>query len=630
MYGQRQEGTLSRIDMRTGEVVSIQPQAGEGEDYLRFNWDAPIVVSPHKPTRIYSAAQRLYRSDNRGDSWTAISPDLTRDEERFALPIMGKQQSWDNAWDVLAMSNYNTITSVVESPVQADLLYVGTDDGLFHMSPDGGESWTRMEVSALPGVPERSYVNNIFADLFDANTVYMALDDHKSGDFKPYLFKSANKGKTWTSMSGDLPDRHLVWRIVQDHEAKDLFFIGTEFGIFFTTDGGKRWTKMEGGMPTIAVRDITIQRKADDLVAATFGRGFYILDDIAPFRQISQATLESEARLFPLRDAHWYIPRSAISFGDPKGDQGAGYYTAANPPVGAVFTYYLRDGFKTSREARQKDEKKKSKAGEPIPFPGWDTLLEEELEQGPKVWLVIKNDKGEVVRKLTGSTKPGFHRMAWDMRWPAPELAPAQAPKKEPSGMLVPAGTYTAQLFKEEDGSMAVLDSAQTFNLIPLRSGSIENPLAEDRDDFWKSYSEAISRATAFRKELGNTEERIKQLEHAYARCACQSDALTAKVHQAVKDFRDLKVDFEGNPLKNQVGEKNNPTVNERLFALNITLEQSTYGPTPAAVEGLGIVNKDLDSAIERLKGLDATVRELGTEIYEAGGPPIEGILIGQ
>lgn len=177
---------------------------------------------------------------------------------------------------------------------------------------------------------------------------------------------------------------------------------------------------------------------------------------------------------------------------------------------------------------------------------------------------------------------------------------------------------------------MVKFDLHIAFDLVPLRSGSIENPLAANRDDFWKSYSEAISRATAFRKELGNTEERIKQLEHAYARCACQSEALTAQLHQAVKEFRDLKVGFEGNPLKNQVGEKNNPTVNERLFALYITLGQSTYGPTPAAVEGLGIINKQLDSAIERLKGLDATVRELGTEIYEAGGPPIDGILIGQ
>ena len=368
IYAETQQGGLHRVDLKTGEQVYIQPQPDEGEDFERFNWDAPIVVSPHNPARLYFASQRVWRSDDRGDSWTTISTDLTRNEERITLPIMGKQQSWDNAWDVGAMSNYNSITSLSESPVQEGLIYAGTDDGIIQVTEDGGQNWRKIMTEQLPGLPARAFVNDIKADLHDANTVYVALDHHKSGDFSPYLYKSIDRGRTWKSITGSpkdggIPDRTLVWRIVQDHVQSDLMFAATEFGIYVTLSGGNKWEKLKGA-PTIAFRDLAIQRRENDLVGASFGRGFFVLDDYSVMRDVNQEVLAKEATLFKPRKAWWYVPRSIAAVA------GADSYAADNPPFGAVFTYHLSKDYKTKKQERKSKEKELAKAGKGYSFCG--------------------------------------------------------------------------------------------------------------------------------------------------------------------------------------------------------------------------------------------------------------------
>ena len=325
IYAETQQGGLYRIDLTTGEQVSVQPKAGLGESHERFNWDAPILVSPHNPKRLYFASYRVWKSESRGDDWEPISGDLTRNEDRLTLPIMGRKQSWDNAWDVGAMSNYNTITSLAESPVQEGLLYAGTDDGFIQVSENGGESWRKIPVTAL-GLAPRTFVNDIKADLFDANTVYVALDNHKEGDFNPYLFKSTDKGQSWQSISGNIPDRTLVWRMVQDPVKKNLLFAATEFGIYTSLNGGTSWQKL-GGAPTISFRDLTIQKRENDLVAASFGRGFFVLDDYSALREFTEDNLSQKGKLFTPRTAKWFVPRSNI------GNTGADYYF--------VFSFWL-------------------------------------------------------------------------------------------------------------------------------------------------------------------------------------------------------------------------------------------------------------------------------------------------
>ncbi|PLX16832.1 MAG: glycosyl hydrolase, partial [Marinilabiliales bacterium] len=367
VYAEWQQGNLVRADRTTGEIVYIQPQPEEGEVYERFNWDAPILVSPHKTTRIYFASQRVWKSDDRGDSWTAISGDLTKNQERIELPIMGKQWSYDSPWDLSAMSNYNTITSLAESPVQEGLIYAGTDDGMIQVTEDGGANWRKIEINKLPDVPATAFVNDIKADLFDANTVYIVLDNHKFGDLSPYLYKSTDKGRSWKSIKGNIPDRTLLWRIVQDHEKPQLMFLASEFGIYFTINGGAKWIKFSGGVPTISFRDLAIQRRESDLIGASFGRSFYILDDYTALREVSEEQLKEEATLFPTRKAWWYIQRTPLS--DEKGSFGAQLYTAPNPPFGAVFTYYIGKDFKTLEEIRKEKEKELINENKNIPFP---------------------------------------------------------------------------------------------------------------------------------------------------------------------------------------------------------------------------------------------------------------------
>ena len=368
VYSEWQQGNLVRYDRKTGEIVYIQPQPEADEEAERFNWDAPILISPHDPARLYFASQRVWRSDDRGDSWTAISGDLSHARDRLELPMMGRVWSFDASWDLMAMSEFGTITSLSESPVVEGLLYAGTDDGRIHVSENGGANWRAIE--RLPDVPDHFFVNDIKADLHDADTVYVVVDDHKSGDFTPYILKSTNRGGTWTNIGKGLPERHVVWRIVQDHVNPGLLFAGTEFGVFFTIDGGKQWVQLAGDAPTISFRDLAIQKRENDLVAASFGRGFWILDDYTPLRLLDKATW---SRIHPVPGQGHAVVYPQLPLGDfqenGKSSQGDDFFVAPNPPFGAVFTYYLNEGLKTTAGAVRKRRKSWRKKVKTRPTP---------------------------------------------------------------------------------------------------------------------------------------------------------------------------------------------------------------------------------------------------------------------
>ncbi len=626
LYAQWQQGNLVRIDVPTGEVTYIRPQPEESEDYERYNWDAPIFVSPHNPKRIYHGSQRLWRSDDRGDSWKAVSPDLTKDQERIELPIMGRKQSWDNPWDLYAMSNFSTITSIAESPLQEGLIYIGTDDGLLQITTNGGESWTKVPVSKLPGVPSTAYVNDIKADLFDANTVYVALDDHKGGDFKPYLFKSTNAGKTWTNIGSTLPDRHLVWRLVQDHVDKDLFFIGTEFGIFFTVDAGARWTKLKGGMPAIPVRDLTIQRRENDLVAATFGRSFYVYDDISAFRQIDEAALKSEAKLYPSRKTLWYIPKPNLSFGDNKGSQGEAHFVADNPPFGAVFTYSLKDGYTTLKAKRQEAEKELNKTNADIPFPGWDKIEMEQQEDSVMIWLVISDVNGKVIRKVSGPTGKGFHRVAWDLKYPSKRVVTLNQKKVSGEGLMAPPGEYFVQLQKEEKGKITNLSEKQSFMVETLYQQTLSNPLAGQRNDFWRSYEDLVMEHSYFVNNLRNSSRTARALGVAFQQAGIQNQDLLKEIETVEDSITKMMNVVFGNVGKNKVGEKNSPNLDDRIDMIYMALSNSTYGPTPTAMRAEQIAKKELKELKAKLEAIDSNLKVLANKVAAAGGPPVEGL----
>jgi len=626
VYAEWQQGNLTRVDKTTGEIVYIQPQPAEDDPVERFNWDAPILVSPHDPKTLYFASQRVWKSTDRGDSWTAISDDLTKNLERIEQPIMGKKQSWDNAWDIYAMSNYSTITSLSESPVQQGLVYAGTDDGLLQVTEDDGGSWRKIPVSSI-GAPATAFVNDIKADLFDANTFYVCLDNHKFGDYKPYFYKSTDKGKSWKKMTANLPETTLVWRMVQDHVNKNLMFLATEFGIYTSIDGGSKWHQLKGGLPTISFRDLAIQKRENDLVGASFGRGFYVLDDYSPLREVSEESMNKEAHLFPIKDAWWYIPRPILSF-DEKGSQGASHYVAPNPDFGAIITYHLAEDYQSMEEERKAAEKEMK--DQDIPFPGWETLEAARLEHKPAVFLVIKDKDNKVVRRMQVPAKKGIHRVAWDLRYPHTDAVRSthqpKDPKKAPKGLMAAPGEYTATLLKMEEGKVTELAPAQSFTVKRLKKGALDGATPVVTAAFWRELEDINIDLSATSTVLREQLEKVKMMAIALNKSQSAPGNLDAQLHQLNTKLELMNKQLSGDPLRGAVGEKSTLTIGQRVSVAAMGTQTSTYGPTPTHQQSLAIARKQLDQLKTELTTLiESDIPSLEQALIDAKAPYVKG-----
>ncbi|MEM9836740.1 MAG: glycosyl hydrolase [Bacteroidota bacterium] len=618
IYAETQQGGLHRVDLKTGEPVMVQPQAREGDPHERFNWDAPIVVSPHSPSRLYFASYRVWKSDNRGDDWTPISDDLTRNDERLALPIMGEVQSFDNPWDIYAMSNYSTITSLSESPVKAGLLWAGTDDGIIQVSEDDGGSWRKIMASSLPGVPERAFVNDIKADLYDPNTVYVSLDNHKEGDFKPYVFKSTNLGKSWKSIAANLPDKTLIWRLVQDHEQANLLFLGTENGIYTSLDGGEEWKKLKGA-PTIPFRDLAIQKRENDLVGASFGRGFFVLDDYSPLREMSEENMEKEGHLFAVRDAWWYNPRG----NDP--GVGANVYAAKNPDFGAMITYHIKDGYKTKAQVRKEAEKEAKKNKEALTFPGYAALDAEQNERKPKVWLTIMDGQGKVIRKMTAPASKGMHRVNWNLRTPPIwSVRPGQK-MNDRSGPLVVPGTYSVSLSKEVGGKITQLAGPVSFEVKPLHEPTLPGASPEEYLAYHEEIMKVQAKMASVQEAFDQAEKKVMAMETALSRANVAPGALNEQLYALQDELKAIDAMMYGSDSRGEVGEKDAPTVGNHFFAGYRGLG-TTYGPTENHKRSLGIASKMLDVEGPKLmKLLNETIPAMMKQLETVGAPYILG-----
>jgi photosystem II stability/assembly factor-like uncharacterized protein len=630
MYSQWQYGNLVRYNRKSGERIKIQPIPGKDEKPYRWNWDAPLLISPHNPKRLYFAANVVFRSDNRGDGWQTISGDLSRQIDRNKLPIMGKVWSIDAVAKNQSTSWYGNITALDESPKQQDLLYAGTDDGLLHITENAGGLWKKVDKFA--GVPERTYVNMVLASRHEANVVYAAFNNHKNGDFKPYILKSGDKGATWSSIVGNLPDRGSVYCIAEDHINKNLLFVGTEFGVFFTTDGGDKWTQLKAGLPTVAVRDIDIQRRENDLVLATFGRGFYVLDDYSPLRDLSEEKRNNEqAMLWAERNGKMYIPSTPLGRGG-KTFQGESYYTAANPNFGVMLTYFLKDKPKSLKETRRDAEKAADKKGEDIAYPSFEAMRAEARDEAPFLIFEISDKKGTVIRRLRETPKTGVNRVIWDYRFdPRTAINPNAKAPEDPwedynAGRMVLPGEYKVRLLQMVQDQVTELAGPVSFTVNLIGLNSLQGTDRVSIDAFAEKLAALQNRSSIATGLLGDYRNRIK----FYRRALLETPGIGLETGLEITSIDDhlyqlhIKMNGDGDVAKYEFA--TSPSINERIGGMVYWLWRSTEAVPESYRTQYNLAAEDLKFVEDELKSAATKMQVLTQKFKKAGVSYLPGL----
>jgi len=440
VYGESQDGNLFRRDLRTGQSRAIRPQPAEGAAPYRFQWNSPIAISAFDNKTIYYGGNVVFRSRDRGDSWEAISPDLTTGTDRHTLPIMGRVPDARTRSRHDGVRHWPAITTLAESPLDAKVLWAGTDDGRLHVTRDGGETWTDV-FGRVAGVPKGTYVSRVIASRHQAGTAYATFDGHRSNDFGIYAFATTDYGATWTRITAGLPEDNGVLNVIrEDPRNPDLLFAGGEYGAFVSLTRGRSWLPLRGNLPRVPVDDIAIHARDNALVLATHGRSIWILDDLTPLQQLTTAPLDAGLHVFPVRPAlQWSTWSNSGTTGDKQ-------FFGENPAYGAVIRYHV---------------------GQAMP--------------GAQAKITVTAPDGTVVRELTGPAEPGLNQAVWDTR-SEPPVPPArgattggggglfgqsQGARVDPGAFTVSVavGEYTQQVgvevFEDPRITMSAADRAQ-------------------------------------------------------------------------------------------------------------------------------------------------------------------------
>jgi photosystem II stability/assembly factor-like uncharacterized protein len=628
VYAQYQYGGLARFDRVTGERLAITPQPGAGENDYKWNWNSPLIISPHKHERLYYGSERLFRSDDRGESWVAVSGDLSRGIDRNELEVMGRIWSVDAIAKNMSTSMYGSLIALNESPLLEGLIYVGTDDGLIQITQDGGQHWQR--TGSFKGVPDMSLVEDIIASYHDADIAYAVFDNHKRGDYKPYILKTEDRGDSWNLMVQGLPARGSVHTIIEDHVDPGLMFAGTEYGLFFSNNGGGTWHELTS-LPTIAVRDLEIQRREGDLVIGTFGRGFYILDDYAPLRS-SLEELDAQATLFAVRDSWIFNPDSRRS-GRDNGHWGTGRYTADNPPYGAVFAYYLSTDLQSLKEQRRDSEKERAAEGEDNPYPNWEQLRREDREEAPSMTLTVRDSEGKVVQRIDGPAEKGFHRVAWDMRFPPPDpinleantdLAPWESP---PRGPMALPGNYSVTLSKRVEGELVDITGSQSFALKPLYSGGLVAENRQDVLDFQMQTADLYRAVAGANKAADEIQNRIDHLVAAVEATPAASEEQAQAVRALNARMQSLQVKLNGDSTLSSRAEPAPMSLTTRIGNIVGGSWGSQSPVTGNFRDSYAIAAQQFPQALKELKSISTDLSRLEQELQFEGAPWTPGTI---
>jgi photosystem II stability/assembly factor-like uncharacterized protein len=500
VYSQWQYGGLVRYDKVTGEAVDIKPTIGLDEAPLRWNWDAPLIISRSNPKVLYFAANRVFKSEDRGDSWTPISGDLSRGIDRNTLPIMGKVWGVNAVVKNQSTSIYGNITTLSEG--KKGELYAGTDDGLIWRKEANSEVWIKCGAAAngemnFPDAPKgqangvgHPFISMVYASPNSGN-VYAVLDHHRFGDFKPYVYKSSNGGATWTKITKGLPENGPVKTVIEDFKDQDIVLVGTEFGLHISFNGGGEFHSWQGGMPPTAVKDMVFQERDDDLVLATFGRGFAVCDDYEKIRDFksmltANADLSKRSYILPVSPVKLFIPASPLG-GSGNGHKGASRFSAPNPASGAVIVYNIEKEFSTIASRRKKRETDASKNPNALIYPAKDSIVLESMEEAAKVYMVIRSSQevtpSNVVAKFSVNAAKGLSRAEWNLRYSDPSLpVPADKGYQAGWGPYVTPGTYYAGLELLEKGNVSNLTGITEVKVSYLYEPSIPLVSKEEKN----------------------------------------------------------------------------------------------------------------------------------------------------
>ncbi len=628
VYSQWQHGNLHRYDKTSGENLDIQPQPELGE-ILNWNWNSPLLISPHNHKRLYYCSQKVFVSEDMGHSWTRISDDLNSGVDRNKLEIM------DRVWgvDAVAKNNstsvYGSVIAFNESAVTEGLLMAGTDDGLIHVRQPGQSHW--VQYNSFKDVPDGSYVSDLEPSLFDDNVIFATFDNHKRDDFKPYVLMSDNQGKSWKNIAGDLPERGTVYTIAQDHVDSELLFVGTEFGMFFTRNGGKNWTQLSAGIPVIACRDLEIQRRESDLVVASFGRGFFILDDYSPLRNLTPEVMDEAAVIFPVKDALLYNQGTPVGSAG-KGHQGDAFWLAKNPPYGAIITYRLDEGLKTLQKQRRKADSEKFKNNEPVFYPSWDELRAEDRELDPAIILTIKDSAGAIVRRFGGPSSSGFHRVAWDLRYP--DISPVNLNRSGPStpwddipaGPYAMPGTYSVTLSQRVLEEETVLAGPVEFNTSLLGNNETQTSDFGASLAFQKKAAELNRVVLGTSRTMRDASSRLNHIRQAINDTPALERTMLDEVDRLDHQVADMWVVMNGDRTISSHSEATTPGLRSRVSRVMWGTRSITSAPTQTQQESLAVAASQFGPLLEELRNLvEKDIKDLEARLEAAGAPYTPG-----
>ena len=610
VYAQSQNGGLVRFDKRTGEELNIKPVELNDSAY-RFDWSSPLLISKHDHKRLYFGANKLFRTNDQGNSWEEISTDLTRGVPQKMQKLMNRVWSMD---ELTSKGSMAQISAVAESPLDEHILFAGSGDGLLFYTVDAGKNWARS--GSLKGLPEYARTTSIVLSAHNKLVAYVTFENVNGGNYKPFVYKTIDGGKTWNSLNNNLPEKGSTYSFAEDHIDPELLFVGTQYGIYFSNNGGKEWTQLKSGIPPAAITDIEIQQRENDLVVSTFGRGIYILDNYSALRNLGTENLKKPAIIFPVKDALMFIQSSPLGY-PGKGFQGESYFTTPNPEVGAVITYFIKEDYKTLAEKRRDTEKEKQKKGEDFDMPVIDSLRKETLQ--PEAYLVftITDDENNVVRKIKKSISKGVNRVVWDFRYPSPEPVSLTAPdnsvpwSSEKKGYMAVPGSYKVSLSKFDDGKFTELVSPQSFKCVALNNAEISAADKMTLNAFNKKVAElqrAVAAANAFRNELQGK-------MGYYKKAVLESQQLPLNMYETVLAIENklelINRKINGDPLRAKYESVSPISVRSRIDDISGGLWSTTSAPTTTFIKSYEMVAGMFSNILNELKEVSEQAREL-------------------